>query len=279
MTPEKFIAYVENPMLLDAASADELRELTREYPYFQAARMLLAKNHQSLNPEAYEVSLRLAAAYTPDRSRLKSLIENIMPVAELQFQQVPTAEYFAIETSQKADSAQEVPDIGIMTETHVSDESKVSPSAAKITESFAEPEEINPCVEQNISATPLIDQIRSRLSANVAEADTPKTAQETLQDTGEEAEPALSRAQLVEKFIRDEPRIAPMRKEFFHPDDIARQSMSLPDDLASETLAQIFESQGHTEFALKIYQKLSLFFPEKRSYFAARIEELEKKRK
>lgn len=45
-------------------------------------------------------------------------------------------------------------------------------------------------------------------------------------------------------------------------------------ELVSETLAEIYLKQGKTELALNTYNKLCLKFPEKSSYFAARIEKI-----
>ena len=77
MTPETFNRYLNDPSLLDNRTVDELWLLVKEYPYFQAARMLLARNLYNTGHEAYPLSLRLAAAYAGDRSRLKALIEGI----------------------------------------------------------------------------------------------------------------------------------------------------------------------------------------------------------
>lgn len=42
----------------------------------------------------------------------------------------------------------------------------------------------------------------------------------------------------------------------------------------TEALAQIYQEQGYTDKAREIYSKLSLRYPEKSVYFAARIEEI-----
>ena len=48
-------------------------------------------------------------------------------------------------------------------------------------------------------------------------------------------------------------------------------------DPYSETLARIYLEQGYKDEAREIYSKLSLRYPEKSVYFAALIEEMDKK--
>lgn len=59
--------------------------------------------------------------------------------------------------------------------------------------------------------------------------------------------------------------------------EVAKQSVQDPANLASETLARLLVRQGQYRKAIKIYQRLSLLYPEKSRYFAATIEELKQK--
>jgi len=51
----------------------------------------------------------------------------------------------------------------------------------------------------------------------------------------------------------------------------------LSDDIFSETLADLLASQGHYRQAIHMYEKMRLIYPEKSRFFAAKIEELNKK--
>ena len=60
--------------------------------------------------------------------------------------------------------------------------------------------------------------------------------------------------------------------------DLSATASLIGDDLATESLAQIFVEQGHYGKAIEIYQQLSLKFPKKSAYFARLIEEINKKK-
>lgn len=82
---------------------------------------------------------------------------------------------------------------------------------------------------------------------------------------------------IIDKFIKEEPRISQPRRDFFSPVNMADNSSIDKEDIVSETLAKIYMSQGLLQKALKIYQKLYLRNPEKSTYFATQIEKLESK--
>jgi len=277
MSPETLNQYLNDPSLLDKQSVDELWALVKEYPYFQVARMLLARNLYNTGHEAYPLALRLAAAYAGDRRKLKILIEG-NPVSN----SVKEANEILHETESPVLSNKKLystddslPDDKV---TDISVKTIPEDVTAAITEPFLSsvPEAI-----KNVG-NPLIDNIFARLSEiPITESEEPEVelpATELIEESFP-TESAAARNDLVEKFIREEPRISAPRHEFYNPEDKARQSTSLPDDFVSETLAKIYEQQGLYNMSIKIYEKLMLLIPEKSSYFAARINEIANKRK
>jgi hypothetical protein len=76
---------------------------------------------------------------------------------------------------------------------------------------------------------------------------------------------------LVNKFLNEKPSFS-MRSEVL---DDSEESVYDP-EIISEPLAEIFLKQGKADIAINTYEKLSLKYPEKSSYFAARIEKIKK---
>ena len=81
---------------------------------------------------------------------------------------------------------------------------------------------------------------------------------------------------LIEKFIKEEPKIGKIKADFFSPINMAKQSVTDENTFVTETLARIYEKQGAYNKAIEAYEKLILVYPEKSASFAARIEEIKK---
>jgi len=320
MTPETFNRYLKDPSLLDSQTVDELWALVKEYPYFQVARMLLARNLYNTGHEAYPLSLRLAAAYAGDRSKLKMLIEgnpdfsidktgnDILDETIAQPQPtINTTEVLAdgqvIAEGKKVESKDDLvgrhvsllqeAELTEIKEETIQDNTNDKESDEAFIETDNNPSEEVPgsipavilTPQPEIAKTlrnPLIDSIFMRLSeipVTEPEADNVFLNHTEIKSTEPPKETVAARNELVERFIREEPRISAPRHEFYNPEDKARQSTSLPEDMVSETLARIYEQQGLYNMAIKIYEKLMLLIPEKSTYFASQINEIENKRK
>lgn len=82
-------------------------------------------------------------------------------------------------------------------------------------------------------------------------------------------------AELIDKFIVANPRIEPVRDKAIQPvEDLSKPHTEEKEGFVTETLARIYLNQGYYSRAIDIYEKLSLKFPEKSSYFAAHIEKV-----
>ena len=80
---------------------------------------------------------------------------------------------------------------------------------------------------------------------------------------------------IIEQFLENEPAVSkPVGNA--RQENLAAGSSIEDEDLVTETLAIIHARQGNFTKATKIYERLALLFPEKKSYFAEQILKLKK---
>lgn len=84
-------------------------------------------------------------------------------------------------------------------------------------------------------------------------------------------------AEIIERFLKEDPTIKPPKPEQIDTENKAKKSAEDRYDLVSETLAKIYIEQMLYHKAIDTYKKLSLKYPEKSRYFADLIQSIEKK--
>jgi hypothetical protein len=98
-----------------------------------------------------------------------------------------------------------------------------------------------------------------------------------LNDTKEAENQNTIQSGIIENFLKKQPGtriLSSSGKDT--PVDISERSVTEHDDFLTETLAEIYISQNNFKKAIESFEKLSLKYPEKSIYFAARIEEIKK---
>lgn len=114
---------------------------------------------------------------------------------------------------------------------------------------------------------------------HLAELNLPESAPFVLIDEPIKAEAVLADEpiDLIDRFIIENPTIKNRSSRKSEINRVVSKSEDVLDDgLITETLAGVYVKQGLYEDALNAYQKLSLKFPEKNSYFATQIEKIKK---
>ena len=254
---------------------DNLKEIIKNFPYFQAAHILFARSLNQSNNILFSEALKNASLYSGNRKRLFELV-NIQNKSEI----TPHIALKNIESSAntESDSRSEVEEIA----------SNEIEKTAQIEnhQDVIDATPIEPIVEPTISIQadtppPAIHFSEEKNSffgwLNKLNKETEKNEFVARQPLGN---PKIEKEQvdnLVDRFIQTDPRISkPSKAEFFSPIQMAKKSVEDNDMIVSETLARVYIDQGNTEKAIHIFRKLSLLYPDKSTYFAALILKLEK---
>ena len=80
---------------------------------------------------------------------------------------------------------------------------------------------------------------------------------------------------LIDKFLEAQPKMPQIKeKESSSTLDAKSTQEDENEDSVTETLASIYARQGYYKKAVQIFEKLSLKYPEKSTYFAAQIEKI-----
>lgn len=307
MNRNDFLDRASNYAQVSASDILGLKEVLGRYPYFQPARVLLVRALKVSDDISFQEELKDAALHAGDRRLLKQIVEGKMPevVKEVEvIEESIEAEIVAIPmlaaepeevaleedfSSSETDATSE--NIEIAPEEHQKEEApvfEVPPvvKEAEILSQILEYPEIPEVSNDQASIVSAPPHEESQQPQKLSFTEWLKRSRmehpaEPKKET--EKEPVLvapkekvEEESLISKFIETDPRISPPTKAaFFSPVDMARKSVEDRDDVVSETLAKIYAAQGDIQRAIRIYNKLSLLYPEKNSYFAALIEKLE----
>jgi len=292
---------LDNPELSDASQIDHLRKITDEYPYFQTAHLLLAKKlYQEGRASEFSNYLKKAAIYATDRKKLYYLIHNSEKIIPAKDNKAETVLDYKEDIKQepqpnKTLSAQEIlnqrlEEISVRKEAEK--EVDKGRAIASDSEDIQEKKKLKPfyfSIEEllDLPEEPKgIDE--SAMDEEDSKKEIPVSSKLSFKDwihyyTGNSSNPITKVAEekpktedLIEKFIKEDPRISPAKNNFYSPVNMARKSVIEPDDLISETLANIYYAQGNLQRALQMYEKLSLKYPEKSAFFASQIEKIQK---
>jgi tetratricopeptide (TPR) repeat protein len=254
---------------------ENLKEIIKNFPYFQLAHILFARSLNQSNNILFSEALKNAALYSGNRKLLFELVNNqdkstiASPIEEKTVEQTSEIEpNFITEVETIASNETEtIPQIEIHQEVveAIQDEPIIEPTIS--IQSNPLPLAIDFSQEKD-SFLGWLNKLNKNPEKNELVASqlpmSPKTEKEQVDN-------------LVDRFIQTDPRISkPSKAEFFSPIQMAKKSVEDNDMIVSETLAKVYIDQGNTEKAIHIFRKLSLLYPDKSTYFAALILKLEK---
>ena len=273
MNKDEFIGFMQQPTKLDSQTLSGLTALVNEFPYCSTVRILLSVNQYKEKDVRYETELRTTAIYSGDRSILKKHIDR----AGQSNVRIVLPDEEKAEEVKKGETSSPLKD------------SVVTEMVEKV--AFTEPEEPKTStVQQEGSEMPAenipyidmeIQELKEIINRHIDELEQethlqspPHVVEAT--EKKSDAVKEKSKEELLDDFIKNQPSITRPKAAFYNPLEVAKESIVDQENIISETLATIYYDQGHLQKAIKIYQKLSLKYPEKSTYFAALIQKAEK---
>jgi hypothetical protein len=199
---------------MDEQSLPDLKQVIKEFPYFQTARLLFIKNLHILDHISLNNELKITASHIHDRKKLFFLLNNI--------DFIPSKENITIEEKQ-------------------------------------ETKKDNPLN--------LLDYERSDNYYDLA-----------ILHKEEKHANKNKKMTLIDNFLKQQniEKIKVTNVNTNENEDFSVKSSQENDELMTETLANIYIKQNLFLKAKDIFLQLSLKYPEKSIYFAARIKEIDK---
>lgn len=246
----RFLELVEHPEIIDNQDVDELEVMLVRYPYFTVGQTLLAVGMYRNGHAKSNQQLRLASSMSPDRNVLRRLC------TQLPDEYVEETEPVHDEAVVVMEKTSEV----IPEKTFVIPEIDLGKDTEELNREFAVLEEKKKTLDE------LMAIIENKIAELEKERSKPK-----------KEEKKLTKSEIIDKFIAENPSISRPKQEFFNPISAAQDSVVDQEKIVSETLAMIYAKQGYLEKAISIYEKLILKNPEKSVYFAGQINELKNK--
>jgi len=305
MNRNDFMGIIRDTGRIDRQMIGEVRELLDLFPYFQSAHLLLLKGLNNTGDVKFENQLKQSAIYIADREILYYLLNQKQSSVKNEKEETLIAApviadasdsmQVVIESGKNSEefitvlekrAAETTPEANTTTSSQVlaghtiliTAESETDESASVV---FLLGDESEPVIETVTYTDPSfsysdgddlleLDEDEMVDSGQIAEKN---IELQSLPDQKESIKQI--QADLIEKFIIANPRIEPVREKSGYPvEDISKPFVEEEGGFITETLAKIYITQGYYSRAIDIYEKLSLKYPEKSSYFATQIEKV-----
>jgi hypothetical protein len=294
--------------------AQEILSLKADFPYSQMLHALAARVSKDHGFANQQQELQLAAVYASDRTVLKDimtktftenvdrpLVKSTTAVAAMTAEIIPeTHGDLADEVIHDLDRLHQLKHNFEMMFIDIDPVELKNPAAEKlkasslraVTEAIEKPKESSKSRKERIvelaralaAENPPVEPVTKDSKPHGKKKDHPgDTLIEEIKSTKQELEPSdeklKEQIEIIDHFIKTQPSIVNTKeKQAATPagDLSSIKSGEFSDHVVSETLVEILVQQGKKDKAIEVLKKLIWKFPQKKTYFAAQIEELKK---
>jgi tetratricopeptide (TPR) repeat protein len=291
MNVNEYTALLNNPQLIDQEQTSSLEKIVAEFSYFQSARALRLKGLYNQNSFRYNFDLKITAAHTTDRTVLFDFITSDSftaidePMVSLEINEAVPKEDPIIEINQGS-TIETKPSIPKL-------EQSILASIQEAEQNFGIETEKQPKNEiKPESPLPISEIERLDIGHPLAFSKEEKHSfQEWLKigkvvpinrandsenevTTPEIDEEKKKKIDLIDKFIETSPKIPPVKHDAIQK-AIIETHKGDHSHIMTETLARVYLEQKKYLKAIQAYEILILKYPEKSSFFADRITDIQ----
>ncbi len=257
-------------------AASEVDALLAEYPWFQAAHLLMAKSLHANHDIRFRNRLHLAAVHLPDREKLYETLHQTIDILQEKSHYQDSTPLHPIEANTVNVESKSMGE-------EIEAKLKISEIEAFIKEhdmlifDFEISNKIDRSALESESKPGSALDLRTTYYPDILKELEQKPDRQAI-EPNEVRKPQVDKSQqltLIDKFIQEKPRIVPKPTLEVSPQiDISKDSVTEKYEFLTESLANIYVKQKLFDKAIAIYLKLSLKYPEKSSYFASQIEKV-----
>lgn len=279
MTKQEFLRLLDD---IDKASDQDIKKLEdilKQHSYFQTVPILQAKIASNIDADTKKKYVTRAAIYTADRANLKRIIEEkvvlVSPyIEEQENQPLMPVEKQQVNPAEIKETVEEIRNSGQPANSDIlyKEVMKNLQTLKSLREKY---EFLEEKVKEN-EEEELQEEKKTLIKSKKKEE--PEVDHETTEGKLHKID-IEEQNSLIDMFIRKETQFTRKKPDvnIENKNDLSEKSTTITDEIVSENLAEIMLNQGKTEKAIDIYKKLIWKFPQKKAYFASRIEELNNK--
>lgn len=281
MNKQQIIEYIDHPELLGEGNFSDLKLLSEKFPYSGLIQTLYAKALHNDNSIFFEEQLKKTAVTNANRKKLYQIIHQpkLQKIIEKVEEEVLNTPVEVIEKITEESSLNQE------TTTESKPIQEIKPSLEKLenTKELDElernilTEAINSSMHLDVSdELPLLEDLtKPEENKPAPKIEAPEKEEKSsftswFSNDSQTKEKRKDISGLVEGFITKN-KDKQEKKEFFSPTNLAKMSLVDNEDFVTETLAKVYAAQGNFDKAIRIYERLMLNYPEKKTFFASRI--------
>lgn len=283
MQKEKFQEYLYNPESFKNANFSELEELTREYPWFSTAHIILLVSSKMLSHQEFDILLKKNSINIANRKFLHKLLQSgtgtalqnngllrDRPALHEFHSRIPGIFNSPENTAPANDIQSETANTSVLEDDSLlefaySPRKSDSCASGRIETEVAGTEEIpGLSLEENEDL---------KASTEAGKQNFHHWISKLGGDSNIEKSP-FKKHEIIESFIHSDVGVIRADKETRLEGDVSKSSAEEHEGFMTDTLARIYVKQGLYNKAIYAYDKLCLKYPEKSIYFASQIEEI-----